>query len=83
VEEGQKIPARETERFMKLQEVILKAMARRITWMEAAELAVEKGSAFQRCRRTDLEEVFDPAPTDGRWGNTVSISGSLLAVGEN
>jgi transposase len=33
------MPARETERMMKLQDVILKAMARRLSWAEAAEIA--------------------------------------------
>jgi predicted transcriptional regulator len=33
------IPAREMERMMKLQDVILKAMARKITWIDAAEIA--------------------------------------------
>src|SRR5215469_16552254 len=31
--------ARETERMMKLQDVILKALAKKITWIEAAEIA--------------------------------------------
>ena len=35
----QAIPARETERMMKLQEVILKAMAKKLSWIEAAEIA--------------------------------------------
>ncbi len=33
------IPARETERMMKLKDVILKAMAKKSTWIEAAEIA--------------------------------------------
>jgi hypothetical protein len=33
------ICAAELERTMKLQDVILKAMAKKITWMEAAEIA--------------------------------------------
>ena len=33
------LPARETERMMKLQDVILKAMAKKLRWIEAAEIA--------------------------------------------
>jgi hypothetical protein len=33
------IPAAALERMMKLQDVILKAMAQKITWVEAAEIA--------------------------------------------
>jgi hypothetical protein len=33
------IPAQETERMMKLQNVILKAMAKQLSWIEAAEIA--------------------------------------------
>jgi hypothetical protein len=35
----ERIGAAELERTMKLQDVILKAMAKTITWMEAAEIA--------------------------------------------
>ncbi len=39
MEPSQPIPAREMERMMKLQDVILKAMAKKLTWIEAAEIA--------------------------------------------
>jgi transposase len=50
VEPGQTIPAREAERMMKLQDVILKAMAGRILWIEAAEIAGMSVRNMQRMR---------------------------------
>jgi hypothetical protein len=38
LETNRAISAAELERMMKLQAVILKAMAKRITWLEAAEI---------------------------------------------
>jgi hypothetical protein len=35
---SQQYSAAETERMMKLQDVLLKAMAKKITWWEAAEI---------------------------------------------
>ena len=35
---SEQIPAAETERMMKIQEVILKAMAGKLKWWEAAEM---------------------------------------------
>src|SRR5277367_4659521 len=48
VEPSQTIPAREMERMMKLQDVILKAMARKLTWIQAAEIA---GMSVRNMRR--------------------------------
>jgi len=45
------MPARETERMMKLQDVILKAMARKITWIDAAEIAGMSVRNMQRKRQ--------------------------------
>jgi transposase len=45
------IPARETERMMKLQDVILKAMAKKITWIQAAEIAGMSVRNMQRKRQ--------------------------------
>ena len=42
------MPARETERMMKLQDVILKAMAKKLTWIEAAETAGMSVRSMQR-----------------------------------
>ena len=38
METSRAISAAELERMMKVQEVILKAMAKKITWLEAAEI---------------------------------------------
>jgi transposase len=49
------MPARETERMMKLQDVILKAMAKKLTWMEAAEIAGMSVRNMQRKRQSYIE----------------------------
>jgi hypothetical protein len=49
------MPARETERMMKLQDVILKAMARKLTWIQAAEIAGMSVRNMQRKRQAYLE----------------------------
>jgi transposase len=51
VETIQMVPARETERMMKLQDVILKAMAKKITWIDAAEIAGMSVRNMQRKRQ--------------------------------
>ena len=43
-------PASETERMMKLQEVLLKAMAKKITWWEAAEIIGVTDRTMRRWR---------------------------------
>jgi transposase len=53
------IPARETERMMKLQEVILKAMARKLTWIQAAEIAGMSVRNLQRMRERYREHGYD------------------------
>ncbi|MFN8687510.1 MAG: hypothetical protein ACK50U_16100, partial [Acidobacteriota bacterium] len=47
----QMLPARETERMMKLQDVILKAIAKKITWIDAAEIAGMSVRNMQRKRQ--------------------------------
>jgi hypothetical protein len=42
---------RETERMMELQDVILKAMAKKIAWMEAAEIAGVADRTMRRIRQ--------------------------------
>src|SRR3954468_5396261 len=49
------IPVRDMERMMKLQDVILKAMAKRITWLEAAEIAGMSVRNMQRKRQAYVE----------------------------
>jgi transposase len=53
------MPARETERMMKLQDVILKAMAKKLTWMEAAEIAGMSVRNMQRKRQAYIERGYD------------------------
>jgi transposase len=43
-------PAAETERMMKLQDVLLKAMAKKITWWEAAEIIGVTDRTMRRWR---------------------------------
>jgi transposase len=52
------IPARETERMMKLQDVILKAMAKKITWIQAAEIAGMSVRNMQRKRQAYQEHGY-------------------------
>ena len=63
MEPSQPIPARETERMMKLQEVVLKAMARKVTWIDA-EIAGMSVRNMQRKRRAYQQYgytgLFDP-----------------------
>ena len=51
--------ARETERMMKLQDVILKAMARRLSWAEAAEIAGMSVRNMQRMRERYQEHGYN------------------------
>lgn len=56
---SQGIPARETERMMKLQEVILKAMAKKLSWIEAAEIAGMSVRNMQRMRDRYREHGYN------------------------
>jgi transposase len=53
------MPARETERMMKLQDVILKAMAKKLSWMEAAEIAGMSVRNMQRKRQAYQEYGYN------------------------
>jgi hypothetical protein len=53
------IPARETERMMKLQDVILKAMAKKLTWIQAAEIAGMSVRNMQRKRQSYKDYGYD------------------------
>ena len=53
------IPARETERMMKLQDVILKAMAKKLTWMEAAEIAGMSVRSMRRKRQAYMDHGYN------------------------
>jgi transcriptional regulator GlxA family with amidase domain len=58
LEANQTIPVRETERMMKLQDVILKAMAKKVSWMEAAEIAGMSVRNMQRRRQRYVEHSY-------------------------
>jgi transposase len=49
------VPARNMERMMKLQDVILKAMAKKLSWLEAAEIAGMSVRNMQRKRQAYVE----------------------------
>jgi transposase len=63
------MPARETERMMKLQDVILKAMARKLTWIQAAEIAGMSVRNMQR-KRQDYIAYGYTGLSDRRRGKT-------------
>jgi hypothetical protein len=69
VEPSQPIPARELERMMKLQDVILKAMAKKITWIDAAEIAGMSVRNMQR-KRQGYAEYGYTGLSDHRKGKT-------------
>jgi len=53
------MPARETERMMKLQDVILKAMAKKLTWIQAAEIAGMSVRQMQRKRQAYVDHGYN------------------------
>jgi transposase len=53
------MPAREMERMMKLQDVILKAMAKKLTWIEAAEIAGMSVRSMQRKRQAYVDHGYN------------------------
>jgi transposase len=53
------MPARETERMMKLQDVILKAMAKKLRWIDAAEIAGVSVRQMQRLRQRYQKFGYD------------------------
>ena len=55
---GQQIPAAETERMMKIQEVILKAMAGKLKWWEAAEIIGITDRTMRRWRERYQEHGY-------------------------
>jgi transposase len=63
------MPARETERMMKLQDVILKAMAKKLTWIQAAEIAGMSVRQIQRKRQAYIEYGYTGL-SDRRRGKT-------------
>jgi transposase len=69
VEQNQTIPVREMERMMKLQDVILKAMAGKITWIDAAEIAGMSVRNMQRKRQAYIDYGYTGL-ADHRRGKT-------------
>ena len=63
------IPIREMERMMKLQDVILKAMAKKLTWIEAAEIAGMSVRNMQRMRQRYIDFGYNGL-ADHRRGKT-------------
>ena len=53
------MPARETERMMKLQDVILKAMAKKLSWIDAAEIAGMSVRNMQRKRQAYIDYGYN------------------------
>ena len=73
MESSQPIPAREMERMMKLQDVILKAMAEKLTWIEAAEIAGMSVRNMQRKRQAYQSMAIPGCSTSGA-GKGASIA---------
>jgi len=59
VETSQQIPAAEVERMMKLQDVLLKAMAKRMSWADAAEIIGVTPRTTRRWRERLEEDGYD------------------------
>ena len=59
MESSQLIPAAEVERMMKLQDVLLKAMAKRISWLSAAEIIGVTPRTMRRWRERLEEHGYD------------------------
>jgi len=74
------MPARGTERMMKLQDVILKAMAKKVTWIQAAEIAGMSVRTMQRKRQSYIEHGYDGL-FDQRHGQR-SIHRGAMATAE-
>ena len=62
----------EVERMMKLQDVILKAMAKKISWLAAAEIAGVSDRTMRRLRQRYQESGYTGL-FDQRWVGGVSI----------
>ena len=62
----QQYSAAEMERMMKVQDVILKAMAKKITWWEAAEIIGVSDRTMRRWRERLETDGYSGWPTGGR-----------------
>jgi transposase len=59
VEANRNLPLREVERMMKTQDVILKAMAKKISWLSAAEIIGVTPRTMRRWRERLQEHGYD------------------------
>ena len=59
MEANQNLPYREVERMMKTQDVILKAMAKKISWLSAAEIIGVTPRTMRRWRERLQEHGYD------------------------
>jgi transposase len=80
VEDAQQYSAVEMERMMKLQDVLLKAMAKKITWWEATEIIGVTDRTMRRWREK-LEDQGYSGLADGRKGKA-SLKRVPVAVAE-
>ncbi len=62
------IPAAVVERAMKMQEVILRAMAKRMTWRQAAEVIGISDRQMRRWRRRYEQFGYEDVPFGHRQG---------------
>jgi len=60
------IPAAEAERAMKVQEVILRAMAKKITWWQAAEILGISERSMRRWNSDTSNTAFERYTTKGK-----------------
>ncbi len=65
------VSAVQMERMMKLQDVILKAMAKKITWMAAAEIAGATDRTMRRIRQRHEEFGYDGLFDDRRGKRSI------------
>jgi hypothetical protein len=61
VEEAQQYSAAEMERMMKIQDVLLKAMAKKITWWSAAEIIGPCGDGESEWRKEEPHALTSSA----------------------
>jgi len=70
----EQIPAREVERTMKVQEVILRALAKKISWMQAAEILGVSDRTMRRWKygyeKYGFRALFDKRNGKPSWKKT-------------
>jgi hypothetical protein len=72
------LPARDMERMMKLQDVILKAMAKKLSWLEAAEIAGMSVRNMQRKRQAYVEYGYTGLFDQRRGKESIRFRGVRL-----